>query len=233
MNRFITSILVLCITLVTGLTHAQDKAAFETSPSLPGTELALASLLKGPLHKVAEPVKVENFFGRFVIESKVGKFSVIGANMLAVRVSELQAIEELQKVQKDSAFTDALAKSGKGLVTFAESAVTDPGKTVENIGKGVSTVFGRIGYAAKSGANYVGDKASDATSSQSKPESKAAPTGEPEPPAFTGDPFGYNMGRAASGPRNSTLTPTPQTRSCGRYSITPHQRPLPVTLLSP
>jgi len=144
---------------------------------------------------VDEPVRVEGYFGRFVIESKLGRFSVIGENMLAVRVSELQAIEELQKVQKDAAFTDALAKSAKGVASFAGDVVTKPGQTVENIGKGVGTVFGRIGYLAKSGGNYVTDKASDLTTSETKAKPKAAPGGEPEPPSFIGDPFGYNMAR--------------------------------------
>jgi hypothetical protein len=182
--------------LVTALpASAQPNAGLEPAPALPGTELAHAPLLKGPFHKVAEPVKVEGHLGRFVIVSKFGKFSVHGANLLATRVSELQAIEELQKVQKDAAFKDALSKSASGVATFAGSAVNDPGKTAENISKGASTVFGRLGHMAKSGTDYVGDKASDVTASGSKPKPKAAPSGEPEPPSFIGDPFGYNKAR--------------------------------------
>lgn len=173
----------------------QGGTATEPAPALPGSELAPAALLTGPMHKVAEPVKVEGHLGRFEIESKFGRFSVRGENMLESRVRELPAIEALQKVQKDAAFQDALAQSAKGIAKFAGSAVEDPGKTVENIGAGVGTVMGRIGYVAKSGANYAGDKASDATSSGDKPKPKAAPAGEPEAPSFTGDPLGYNKAR--------------------------------------
>jgi hypothetical protein len=185
----------LCAALAAGLAHAQGKAAPESAPSLRGSELAPPALLKGPHHKVAEPVRVEGHLGRFVIESSYGKFSVHGVNVLAVRVHELPAIAELKKVQKDSAFQDALAKSASGVAKFAESTVTDPGKTVENIGKGVGTVFGRVGYMAKQSAAYVEDKVRDAASGSSKPAPKAAPTGEPEPPSFIGDPFGYNKAR--------------------------------------
>ena len=191
-SKLVTIAFLACLT---GPAHAQGVASLESSPVLPGRELAPVSLLGGPRHKVDEPVRVEGYFGRFVIESKLGRFSVTGENMLAVRVSELQAIEELQKVQKDAAFTDALAKSAKGVASFAGDVVTKPGQTVENIGKGVGTVFGRIGYLAKSGGNYVTDKASDLTSSESKAKPKTAPGGEPEPPSFIGDPFGYNMAR--------------------------------------
>lgn len=198
MNNLQATSIAFCAALAAaaGPSHAQSKSAgLEPAPSLPGAELTRAELLKGPHHKVAEPVKIEGHLGRFVIDSKFGKFSIQGANLLAVRVSELPAIEELLRVRKDSAFTDALSKSASGVAKFAESAVTDPGKTAENVGKGVSTVFGRVGYLAKSGADYVGDKASDVTSSGSKPAPKAAPAGEPEPPSFIGDPFGYNKAR--------------------------------------
>ncbi|HET9699817.1 MAG TPA: hypothetical protein VFP70_02745 [Burkholderiales bacterium] len=170
-------------------------AGLEAGAALPGSQLAPAALLKGPLHKVAEPVKVEGHLGRFEIESRFGRFSVRGENMLATRVQELPAIEELQKVQKDAAFQDALAQSAKGIAKFAQATVDDPGKTVENIGAGVSTVMGRIGYMAKSGTAYVEDKASDMTSSGAQPKPRAAPGGEPEPPSFIGDPLGYNKAR--------------------------------------
>ncbi len=197
MKRLHAMSIALCAALaaLASHAHAQGKAGLEAAPSLPAAELAHTVPLKGPLHKVAEPVRVEGHLGRFVIESKFGKFSVQGVNMLGTRVAELPAIEQLQKVQKDSAFSDALSKSAAGVGKFAESAVTDPGKTAENIGKGVGTVFGRIGHMAKSGADYVGDKADDATASGSKPAPKAAPSGEPEPPSFIGDPFGYNKAR--------------------------------------
>lgn len=155
---------------------------------LPGIELAPQELLGGARHKVQEPVKVEGYFGRFVIESESGNFSVAGVNMLGVRVSELQAIETLQKVQEDATFKDALAKS-------AGSVVTEPGKTVENIGTGVGTVFGRVGHLAKSGAQYVGDKASDLGSSSAPAKAGSAAPGEQEPASYTSDPFGYNQAR--------------------------------------
>ena len=183
--------LTLAATAVLSPTWAWS--APEPAPQLPGAAVAKESLLKGPLHKVAEPVRVEGHLGRFTIESKFGAFNVQGANLLATRVHELQAIEELRKVQKDSAFTDALAKSAKGVAGFAASAVDDPNKAVETIGKGAGTVLGRVGQVAMVGASYAGDKAVDMATS--KPAPAAAATGEPEPPSFIGDPLGYNKAR--------------------------------------
>jgi hypothetical protein len=189
--------LVFCAAMfgAAGLAHAQNAGGPEAAPPLPGSKLVPAALLTGPLYKVAEPVQVEGHLGRFVIESKFGKFSVHGANMLAARVHELRAIEELQKVQKDSAFKEALSKSAAGVARFAGDAASDPGKAVENVGKGVGTVLGRIGYMAQSSAAYVGDKASDVAAPSEKTVGKPAPAGEPAPPSFIGDPLGYNKAR--------------------------------------
>ncbi len=180
---------------VTNASFAQGSAGLEAVPALPGAELAPPALLTGPRHKVAEPVRVEGHLGDFVIESKFGKFTVRGANLLAARVQELSAIEELQKVQQDSAFKDALAKSAKGVGTFAVNTVADPGKTVESVGKGAGAVLDRVGYLAKSGASYVGDKASDTVAPGAGAPAKAAPAGDAAPPSFTGDPLGYNKER--------------------------------------
>lgn len=181
-----------------GLVHAQSSGNGEEAwPIVPGASIVAPALLKGTYHTVVEPVAVEGHLARFVIDSRFGKFSVLGERMLAVRVSEMAAIETLQNVQKSDAFKDALSASGGKLVEFGKSVVTEPGKTVENIGSGIGTVLGRVGYLAKAGTEYVGDKVSDATSSAPKEKSpaKSAPAGEPEPPAFIGDPLGYNMAR--------------------------------------
>ena len=172
---------------------AQSKGTFESAPVLAGSVLAPASLLKGPLHTVAEPISLEGFFGRFVIESKFGKFSVAGVNMLAVRVNELQAIEALQEVQKSQAFQDSLVRAASAPVQLVQSAVTNPLGTVENVGQGLGSVLGRIGFLARSGAQSVTD--SSGSPPATIPGLPQAPAGETMPSAFTGDPFGYNKAR--------------------------------------
>jgi hypothetical protein len=175
----------------TGPTALQPTAGFETAPVLAGAVLAPEAMLKGPLHTVAEPVALEGYFGRFVIESNFGKFSVLGVNMLSVRVNELHAIEALQGVANTQAFQDSLVRSAQVPIQFVQSAVTNPIGTVENVGQGLGSVLGRIGFLARSGAQAVADSASDAPPTASAP----APAGETIPSAFTGDPFGYNKAR--------------------------------------
>ena len=199
MKRPLIPVLLLSFAMIPfGLARAQGAAGGnEAWPKVQGADVAAPALLKGPYHTVVEPVIIEGHMARFVIESRFGNFSVLGERMLAVRVSELAAIETLQNVQQSDAFKEALSASGGKLVDFGKSAVSEPGKTVENIGSGIGTVLGRVAYLAKSGTEYVGDKVSDATSSAPREAAQAKPetAGEPEPPAFIGDPLGYNMAR--------------------------------------
>ncbi len=178
-----------------GLAAAQTKFAFEPAPTLAGSELAPAAMLKGPLHTVAEPVSLDGYFGRFHIESKFGKFSVLGVNMLGVRVNELQAIEALLQVQQSQAFQDSLVRSAQAPVRFAQSAVTNPVQTVENVGQGLGTVIGRIGFFAQSSVQSMSDAASDRNTPRSPGIAGPPPAGESVPTGFMGDPFGFNKAR--------------------------------------
>ena len=189
----LASLLSAFVIVATGSAIAQPKETFETVPSLPGPELAPAALLKGPLHTVAEPVALDGYFGRFVIESKFGTFSVVSVNMLGVRVSELRAIETLQEVQKSQAFQDSLARAASAPIQLVQSAVANPVGTVENIGQGLGSVLGRVGFLARSSAQSVADSTSGA--SPAALNLPPAPAGEAMPSAFTGDPFGYNKAR--------------------------------------
>ena len=151
MKRPLIPVLLLSFAMIPlGLARAQGAAGGnEAWPKVQGADVVAPELLKGPYHTVVEPVIIEGHMARFVIESRFGNFSVLGERMLAVRVSELAAIETLQNVQQSDAFKEALSASGGKLVDFGKSAVSEPGKTVENIGSGIGTVLGRVAYLAK------------------------------------------------------------------------------------
>ncbi|MFO1396486.1 MAG: hypothetical protein U1F48_05420 [Burkholderiales bacterium] len=172
---------------------AQAMPAYEPAPALPGSELAPTALLQGPMHKVAEPVQVEGFLGRYVIESKFGQFSVRGVNMLAVRVNELRAIEALREVHASQAFQDSLLRAAQAPVQLVQSAFTNPLGTVENVGQGFGSVLTRVGFLARSTAQNVADSTSG--SGPAKSGLPQAGPNEAPPPQFNGDPFGYNKAR--------------------------------------
>ncbi|MCC7326059.1 MAG: hypothetical protein IT521_04560 [Burkholderiales bacterium] len=174
---------------------AQSAGGFESTPKLAGADLAPAALLGGPLHSVGEPVAIEHYMGRFNIESKLGEFRVLGVHMLGTRVQELAAIVALDEVNRSEAFQQALVRSAQAPVQLIGSAFTNPVGTVENIASGFGTILGRVGRLATTGAQAVGDTASDMSSNRQQTQTSAPFAGEAEPPAFTGDPFGFNKAR--------------------------------------
>ena len=112
---------------------AQPAGRYEDAPRLPGADLVPAALLAGPLHTVAEPVALDNFVGRFQIDSRYGQFHVLGATLFAVRVHELAAIKALGDVSESAAFQEALGRAVQAPVQLIGSAFTNPTGTVENI----------------------------------------------------------------------------------------------------
>ena len=199
MNRFVARLLIgasLGLAFSLGMpARAQPSMRYELAPQLAGKDLVLASLLAGPLHTVAEPVKMDGFLGRFEIDSEFGKFRVAGANVLAVRVRELVAIKALSEVDRSAAFQEALVRSAQVPAQFLSNAFTDPSATVENVAMGVGTVLGRVGRLASTGARAVGDAASDTVAPGTRPSVSPQASDEPLPPSFTGDPFGFNKAR--------------------------------------
>ena len=148
------------------------------------------------MHTVAEPVTLEGFFGRFVIESKFGKFSVAGVNMLAVRVNELQAIEALQEVQKSQAFQDSLVRAASAPVQLVQSAVTDPSRHRRERRPGPGQRARARRFPREVGrAIGGGQHRRTACRGRAIQRCRPAPAGETIPSAFTGDPFGYNKAR--------------------------------------
>ena len=172
---------------------ATRAATFETPPAVAAARILPATPVKGAGYEVVDPVQVERFLARAELRSAQGTFRVSGADLLAARVHELRAIEQLREVEGSSAFGEALAKSAAAPVQLVGSLVTDPATTVENMASGAGTVLGRIGYSVKAGVQNAGD-------ALTKPSAAGKETTAPDanadaPPAFTDDPLGYNRAR--------------------------------------
>lgn len=149
---------------------AQAPSGFETEPALKASELVVPELLKGPRHSVAERVPVQGMLARFTIHSDFGTFQADGVHMLQIRVSEIHALGEMEKMSKSQAFVEAAGKAVARPVTSAAHMLMNPADTVKGIPGGVSRMFDRakLGGAAvaeaASGPEKTGDeKAADVT----------------------------------------------------------------------
>ena len=88
----------LAVCLLSGAA-AMATTAYESPPTLLASELAKGAQLNGPHYRVDEQVATDGFLTRFTVHSDFGDFAAVGPGMLDVRVREVGALAELQKVE--------------------------------------------------------------------------------------------------------------------------------------
>ena len=107
-------------------------------------DLAVPELLKGPHFTVDPKVPVKGFLERFTIRSPYGTFEAHGLHMLAVRVTEVEAIGKLDDLSKTKEFAEAAGKAIARPVTSTAHMIVHPVETITGIPDGVTRLFGRV-----------------------------------------------------------------------------------------
>jgi hypothetical protein len=183
--------LVAAAALATAATAAAQN--YETLGAIKASEFAPPALLKGPFHTVDEKVTIAGAQPNFTIRSQYGTWEARGTEMLGVRVSELPAFEQLEKVSKTDEFMksagSALVAPVKAVGTFIESPI----QTTGNIFSGIGLMASRVGRTAGQAVNSVGDKVSgDAPKDKQILKPVPPPLGTMAPRSVIGDPLGFN-----------------------------------------
>src|SRR5262245_23338784 len=135
------------------LVHAQSS--FETPPVLPASELAPPYLLQGPMFTGDPQVPIVGMLGHFTLRSDVGIFEAHGREMLRIRVGELQAIAQLDRMSKSDVFLQAAANAVARPVESMANLLENPTQAVQGLPGGVERFFGRVELGAKSLAGAV------------------------------------------------------------------------------
>jgi hypothetical protein len=168
--KSMTRALAIIVILVTGGATATSwaQSGFEAEPVLKAKDLVAPELLKGPNFTVDERVPVVGFLARFTVRSDFGTFDVHGIHMLQVRVPEIYALAQLDKMSKTREFADAAARAVARPVTSAANMIVNPVETIEGLPGGVSRLFDRIklggesiAAAATASGQSGGQKAAD------------------------------------------------------------------------
>jgi hypothetical protein len=176
-----------------GVVHAQN---YENPVGLKAGDFVPAAMLQGALYTVDSNVTIEGGLPRFTIKSQYGTWQARGREMLEIRVSELPAFAQLDKISKTDEFGKAAGLALAAPVEAVGQLVSHPIDTVGNIASGIGLLASRIGNLAGAGASKVGDRVSGDIKDQKqilKPA--AASDGIAEPRVVTGDPLGYNQER--------------------------------------
>jgi hypothetical protein len=157
-------------------------AAYEGPRTFQASELLKPAQVKGAHFSVAPAVKTDGYLHVFDITTDYGPLEAEGKAMLLMRLHEVGALAELDKVSKSEVFLKSAGTSVVNVGKGVASAVKDPGATAKGVGAGVKRFGTNLGRKAK----RAGDQAVDEVKSDDPPSTepqkstaeKAASTGE-------------------------------------------------------
>ena len=170
MSQCLRARFALFLSVSLGITLAPAASAqsgFEKPPVLQAKDVLPQALLKGPFHEVNPRVTSDGYFNEFKLKSKFGTFNVEGQQLLELRIGELNALNELDKLSSSKVIGDAMYEGGKATVMAPVNAVkkvaktvSDPDKmydTVKGIPEGAERIFSWAYRQAKGAAQGVSD----------------------------------------------------------------------------
>ena len=144
------------------LTPVGELAAqnYERPPNFSAAKISVVKQA-GANYTIKEPVRSDGLFRLFTLATPYGEFQVQGDFMLRMRLKELDALAELEKMSQHEQYGKALVNAGLSPIKYAGKLVTDPVNTVQNTFAGIGSFFGSIG----SGMQNMGKTQDDTMSS--------------------------------------------------------------------
>ncbi|MGH8069110.1 MAG: hypothetical protein ACRERE_28510 [Candidatus Entotheonellia bacterium] len=169
------------------LAHAQSP--IEAPPVLRASELAPPDLLKGPTFVVDDQVPIQGMLGQFTIRADVGTFEAHGRELLRIRVGELHALAQLERMSKSEEFLKAAGRAVARPVESTAQMLLHPVETAKGMPGGVERFFGRVELGVQTIAGATSDPGQ---SSAQRAEDVTKRVG-----GLTADVFGYESERRA------------------------------------
>lgn len=163
----------------------------EPEPMLTAPALAPPALLSGPNYRVVPEVRVRGYMADFLVDSKFGPLRADSAELLSVRVSEIPALEALDRASRTDAFSHAIAARGRKTGTAILHVVEHPVDTITGLPSGVVRYFSHEWNNIANQAQALSDRSTKEF--ENKGDSFRAPPGpmtadRDEPPDQTNQP---------------------------------------------
>lgn len=98
----------------------------------------------GDNYTIKNPVTSDGLLRIYTLTTPYGEFVTHGDQMLRMRLNELRALHELEKIASSESYGKALLDAGLSPFRYTGRLITDPGKTVGDTFSGIGTMFGRI-----------------------------------------------------------------------------------------
>ena len=151
---------------------------FEKPPILSAKDILPENILKGPDHTVSDRVVSDGYFNQYQLNSPLGNFSVEGQQLLEIRIGELHALAELDKLSSSKVLGDAVYEGGKAtvlapvkIVQKTYDTVSDPQKivdTAKSVPEGAEKLFSWAYRQTKGAVQGVSEFVSSDSETQKK-----------------------------------------------------------------
>lgn len=114
---------------------------YERAPEIVAAQALSAELASGAEHRVGDPVRSDGLLNHYSVQSRFGSFEIEGRPLLEIRIRELAALAELDRVSKSEVFLGAVARSVTAPLETAADVLEKPVETVTGIPKGIENLF--------------------------------------------------------------------------------------------
>jgi len=118
--------------------------SYESPPTFSPSKILPPDLLRSPYHTIVGTVPVENFLDRYQMQTKYGTFTVLGTELLRMRVREVAATAKLEQINGAETLVTSAGRTALKPLATAKDLVTAPGKTLNETVKGVGGWFNRV-----------------------------------------------------------------------------------------
>jgi len=177
MNRISLLGRLIIVALGCGLLASGGQAQepqFEVPPVLEAASFLGPEVLRGEHHVVREAVANDGYMNTYTIDSDFGQFTAYGGPLLAIRLREIAALAELDKLSHTKVFADAVTRSATSQVTALVDFAQRPVETVKGVPGGVKRMFGRTKKTVKEGAAAASEMVTDSKDGVESEEDKGA-----------------------------------------------------------
>ena len=117
--------------------------SFERPPSFEIEKIA-GFWPTGDNYTIKNPVRSDGLLRIYTLTTPYGEFTVHGDQMLRMRLNELAALHELEKIANSESYGKSLVEAGLSPFRYTGRLIADPKKTVGDTFSGIGTMFGRI-----------------------------------------------------------------------------------------
>ena len=139
---------LIVLALVTG--DAAGVLAEERIHSLQAEQVLPTGQLKGPNYRIEPEVLNDGLVNTYRLDTKYGPLTVEGTPLLLERLSELRALDRIEKVEGTEVYKNALKEGVKSPLKGAEALIDDPFATVKGAAQGVGRWMSDIGRSISS-----------------------------------------------------------------------------------